>query len=123
MRESNLPQRLFNGNGLPKINSGQKALFLLICKKLNQREIIKYGEYEKIYFNEVKQYNQRGENYWDSEINDWGWRYRDYNDYEIEQMVKSWLLRALGTLIKKGYLIVLPRIEFVKSNDNSKLLK
>lgn len=109
---NNLPQKIFNGNGMPKINTGQEALFLLICKKLKRKEIIQREEIKKIYTSVVQKSKYTSEYCWDREKGGWRYQPRKYQEWEIENLVTSWLLRALGSLIKKGYLAVVPRIEF-----------
>lgn len=111
---NNLPQRIFNGNGLPKINGGQQALFLLVCKCLKHSRKVEYEEIMGIYTSVVQRSCNKSDGYWDKEKNCWGWNSRRYDPWEIDILAQSWLLRALGALIKKGYLTVVPCIEFSK---------
>ncbi len=109
---NNLPQKIFNGNnGMPKINTGQEALFLLISKKLKEKQIIQYEETKQIYTSTVQRSEYTTESSWDNIRGEWVYEPRKYQEWEIEILVYSWLLRALGALIKKGYLAVIPRIE------------
>ena len=110
---------MFNGNnGLLKINTGQEALFLLVCKKLKQQQIVHHDEAMEIYLSVVQMSEYTGWNCWDNDSGKWEWKSRLKNEWEIEGCFQAWLLRALGTLIKKGYLTVIPCIEFTKQIEN-----
>jgi len=115
---NNLPQKIFHTNNMPFINTGQQALFLLICKKLKQKTTVEYEEIKNIYTTTVQRSEYTSEDYWDREKDKWNWTSRKYEDWEIDNLMSSWLLRALGALIKKGYLLVIPRIEFTKQLRN-----
>lgn len=113
---SNLPQKIFNGDsGMPGINTGQEALFLLVCKALEEKRIIQYKECEHIYKTTVMVSEFGWSDFWDSDEQEWKDKQYKRTDWEIKQLADSWLLRALGALIKKGYLTVIPRIELSKS--------
>ena len=104
---TNLPT-IFNGKLRP-INDGQKALMILISKKYEKKEQIEYEELEKIYQKKV----QRNKKY-----HYWTYKneciYEDYLDYQMTQLVTSWVLRAIGALVKKGYLTVIPKINLTR---------
>jgi len=112
------PHNLFNGEKLPKINKGQEALYLLICKKIKAKKKVEYDELMEIYKSSVQMSEYTSDNYWDNEKGDWGYKTRLHTDFEINYLMQSWLLRALGSLIKKGYLMVLPMIEFTKNQKH-----
>ena len=97
---------------MPEINTGQEALFLLVCKKLKEKQIIQHEEIKEIYTSMVQRYEYTNEHYWNQEKGEWSDRPRKYYEWEIDNLITSWLLRALGALIKKGYLTVIPRIKF-----------
>ena len=119
---TNLPQKIFNGdNGMPKINTGQEGLFLLVCKALKEKRIVQYKEIKHIYQTVVQESEFTGFEYWDTEKQEYVWKSRKYSDWEIDNLTNSWLLRALGSLIKKGYLAVIPRIELSKQIEGELL--
>jgi hypothetical protein len=50
-----------------------------------------------------------------------GWVERDYFPWEIEDYALRWLTRSLGILIRKGFLLIMPRIDFrLKQKDPNK---
>ncbi|MCK5609329.1 hypothetical protein KAR91_46075, partial [Candidatus Pacearchaeota archaeon] len=83
-----------------------------ICTKLEEKAIVQYKEVEGIYLNTVQVSQYTYGSYWDNAAQSWESKRRLYEDWEVKVLVNAWLLRALGTLIKKGYLTVLPRIQF-----------
>ena len=101
-----LPQ-LFNGKLRP-INEGQKALMVLVSIKYQSYEHIEYEELRTIYQKKVQR--NKHSTYWTRD----GWKTVDYADWEIYNLTTSWVLRAIGTLVKKGYLTVIPKINFSK---------
>jgi hypothetical protein len=111
------PIKLFGDGDLPKINKGQEALFCLVSRKLKEQKKVEYDELMEIYLYNVQMCSLRSEAVWDSKTGKYSYEGRPYRDFEIEQMMQSWLLRALGTLIKKGYLMVIPRMEFTKKQE------
>jgi len=118
----NLPENIFNGSKLKGVNDGQRALLILICKKLKDGQHVQHDELITIYKTKVQREQRCWTPYYDHEKEKWGHRYEDYTDYQIESNAQNWLLRALGALIKKGYLTVLPRIDFSKIQEKSQAL-
>ena len=100
---------------LKNINNGQKTLLRLICKKHNKRELIGRDEITKIYKEEVQRNKLFLNYYYDHDEKKYKTERIPYNEYQIEFYVTSWVLRALGALIRKGYLTVMPRIDFSKN--------
>ena len=102
---------IFNDKLRP-INDGQKALMILISKKYEKAEQIEYEELEKIYHEKV----QRNKKYWsyyhtyDEQEKRWYAGYEEYEKWQLDILVTSWVLRSIGTLVKKGYLTVIPKI-------------
>ena len=84
-------------------------------KNINSVGNVKFSneELEIIYKEKVQRYKSAKRGLWDSQE---GWieEPRKYFDWEIDQMLQAWVLRALGALIKKGYLTVIPRISLNK---------
>jgi hypothetical protein len=95
---------------LKPINDGQKALLRLICEKYKNNEPLQKEEAKQIYIEKVKRkigitYTYRlGDSPWETKT-------YPYKDWELDQLTISWMLRALGALIQKGYLTVIPRIQ------------
>lgn len=104
--------KLFQGH-LKPLNDGQRALLRLVTEKYQNGGIVQYEELEIIYKEKVQRYKSAKRGLWDSQE---GWieEPRKYFDWEIDQMLQAWVLRALGALIKKGYLTVIPRISLNK---------
>jgi hypothetical protein len=112
--DTNLPQRIFDVEVLPPVNDGQRELFGLICRRLKEKAIVQHREILFIYQTYVQESEYSSAGYFDEEQDKWIENFRKYKDWEIEALCNAWLLRALGTLIKKGYLTVIPQIQFAE---------
>lgn len=100
---------------LRPINDGQKALLRLISEKYQNGGIISKDEMTKIWNEKIRRHNKFWDYYggeYDTTLKRRTGAYRDYEDFQIDQLVTSWVLRALGALIQKGYLTVIPRMQF-----------
>lgn len=115
---SNLPQKMFDDGNLPSLNTGQKALFLLVCDALEQKRAIQFKECKYIYKMAVQKSDFSSWYYLDEETQKYVQVKRKYSDNEVDNKCNGWLLRTLGSLIKKGYLTVIPRIELKKTLSN-----
>lgn len=75
---SDLPQKIFNGNDLPGINTGQEALFLLVYQAVKEKRIIQYKEVKHIYQTTVQVSTYTWDEYYDNEKQEWADRTREY---------------------------------------------
>lgn len=111
--EKNLPSLFQQLPG--NINDGQKELLNLICLKYQNNQSINKEEIVNIYRLKVQRQKERWDNYYEYDRQNDKWRgaYVPYSSWHIEDLATSWLLRALGALMKKGYLTVIPRINLI----------
>jgi hypothetical protein len=113
---------VFGGLKKNKINNGQIMLYQLVCEKIKTKQTIQYQEIEDIYINHVQRSKSGACLVWDKEKKHYTWEKRNYDEADIQRLAESWVLRAIGTLIKKGYLTVVPVMNLRKKglNDDSK---
>ena len=118
MTKKNPPQKLFGNGELPRLNGGQEVLFHLVCEAIWENKKVDYDDLMDVYQFEVQRSGNKSTLCWDEASGKHVWRSSPYADWELEQLMQSWLLRALGALIKKGYLTVVPRMELVRPKLN-----
>jgi len=106
---------------LRPINDGQKALMVLISKKYKTSEQIDYNELKEIYEKKVQRSKKYYEYYhtYDEKEKKWIGGYVIYEKWRVELMVTSWVLRAIGALVKKGYLTVIPKINLSRLEEKT----
>ena len=92
----------------PTLTPAQKALVALIINKYKAGTQIILDEVRPIY----KLAMRESEHYmgWRDDDGVWQERRRPYTEQYMKDKATQWLLRNLGSLIKKGYLTVIPRI-------------
>lgn len=101
----------------PHLSKGQKVLYSLICKKLEREERLTFQEAKDIYINNSCRDVRDGIPY----------RYDYYHrnaedkivgacipmeEWYLSQIVMMWLTHNIGCLVLKGYLKVIPTIDF-----------
>ena len=114
----------------PKLSTGQKVLFDLICEKLKSGDKLTIEESRKIYIKNVCRSFENGKpavyNYYYKRIQEPKWnkdgklildakfegRYEPMTEQYLNLTVLQWLTHNIGALVLKGYLKVLPIIEF-----------
>lgn len=95
-----------------KLTDGEIALLALIKNKLKNNLSITREDFVKIYQKRVQRYAQKDGLYdYDSENNRFIYKPRDYLKSEIELQAYQWFVSALGRLIIKAKLIVIPVID------------
>lgn len=105
----------------PRLTKGQKDLLHLIDGKLKANEQILYVEAEEIWINKVCRMVKDGIpyywNYWHKEYIDENGEKQWHGGYDplpkswLPTRVLLWLTANIGSLVLKGYLEVIPRIE------------
>lgn len=95
-----------------KLNDGELALLALMKKKLKTRTVVTHEDIIDIWENHVrctkKKYTLVD---YDNTLDEYKWGYVDYQDYEILNKAKQWFYSALGRLICKQKLVVIPVID------------
>ena len=107
---------LFEGK-LLGLNDGQKMLLRLICDKYKNGRTITHDDILNIYQQYVQRYTHSPVRTYDFGTQSWKYKEVPFSDWYVEELARSWLLRALGALIKKGYLTVIPRIDLSRKNN------
>ena len=113
-------------NGFRKLRSSQKDFYNILVEKIKNNENISYSEMEIFYFEKVAK--NKDKMYWcyykNVERDDNGnfvkfiGGYKPLEPWQIEMRVKDWTIRTIGILVIKGYLKILPVIDF---NNNIKI--
>lgn len=100
---------------LPKLRPGPMALYLLFHNSVAEKRVIKRDEIFFIY----KEYVAAGKGYSQvlSKDRKLVWVIRDWMDWQWEQNFNNWFVRTLGSLLKKGYLRVVPAIDLSKYSE------
>ena len=96
------------------LSSGQQELYKLLCDTLNGKtEKVARPDIINIYNKTVRRSEKRYEDYhkYDHENKRWIGSYVEYEDWRIEMYAEMWFIRALGALIRKGYITVIPLID------------
>lgn len=114
-----------NDTGLPTVTiensrhhltKGQEKLLALILDKYKKSEKILIEEVQPIY--QIAMTRKRNQGWFrDSEGKTHEWD-NEYTPAYLTDKATQWLLRNLGSLIKKEYLTVIPRIQLNKENPN-----
>lgn len=95
----------------PKLRPGQLALYVLFCRSVKESRVLKREEIFTIY----KDYVAEGESdkfiyAWDGTRNG-VWKVVSWDEWEWKRNFEGWFVRTLGSLLKKGYLRVVPAID------------
>lgn len=103
--------QLFSENKKPKLNEGQKAFLALVEDCFKKNKPITHDEIREIYLTKVSshviqywcwnQATQKNE-YWTTKRSDW----------DIDTGTQNWIVSCIGRLVRKGYLTVIPTIQF-----------
>lgn len=87
------------------LTKAQQALLFLINEKVKENKPLTIEDADEIHLKYVNKERKSG---WQTGEITWG-------DWYTREVVTAWLLRNLGSLIIKGYLMVLPRIEITQT--------
>lgn len=100
---------------LPKLRPGPMELYLLFHNSVAEKRVIKRDEIFFIY----KEYVASGKGYAQvlSKDRKLVWVVRDWMDWQWEQNFNNWFIRTLGSLLKKGYLRVVPAVDLTKCSE------
>lgn len=104
-----------------RLSKGQVPLYAKLVKNSNEGTVLQYEECEEMYL----KYGCRGirsgiphtyNNYksWDEKSDSWKGAYEAMTECEIQRATSMWIMHNIGSLVLKGYLKVLPQIEFGK---------
>lgn len=95
---------------LPKLYPAQKDLYALICETCINGELLNTSKAFAIYksFAKAKTYH----NYYNSETKEYFSKTTEWGEWEWSLNFKNWILRSLGQLVMKGYLKIMPTIDF-----------
>lgn len=92
-----------------RLTDAQSELYALICNVCKGSKGLKKEDTFAIY----KKYARgKGETYSTNSEGVRVWRWVDWCDWEWNRNFNSWLFRSLGSLVMKGYLTVIPTIDF-----------
>ena len=103
-------------NKLPKLRPGPMQLYLLFHNSVAEKRVIKRDELFFIY----KEYVAKGKGYtqrWSSEYNKLVWVICDWCEWQWETNFNNWFTNTLGSLLKKGYLRVVPAVDLTKCSE------
>ena len=99
------------------LTKGQRSLLDLINEKTASGEVINMKECSKIYLKDVQRSTYTNDQTYNHETKDWVMYRRKRVDYEIENSIIQWTVYALGALVKKGYVAIMPMIDFTKTKE------
>ncbi len=103
----------------PKLNEGQIALLKLIESSYENQFKITLQQLIKIYKSHVQRYKKRETVTYDHEEKCYVGIYVSYKKIDIERAAITWTFRTIGSLVLKGYLIVIPKIQLRElTNEN-----
>ena len=105
---------------LPKLYPAQRDLYDLIFNTCSNGGLLNTKSAFEIY---KKHAQGKGWTYdhYDHEKKQCVSAYKDWTPYLWEFNFKNWILRALGALVYKGYLRILPAIDFSELEQDIKL--
>lgn len=102
-----------------KLTKGQLALYELILEANKNKFVISKERLKMIYINSV----QRSMEYWNpwkEKIGDqWKGGYEQRSEWQLDINCLAWFTMALGSLIKKGYLTVIPKFNLKDAKELS----
>lgn len=117
MNETN--KSLCGINRTTRLTKGQLALYELILEANRDKFVISRQRLKTVYVNNV----QRNKEYWNPWKERVGDKYRGgyehRNEYVENINCMNWFTNALGALIKKGYLTVIPKFNLKKAKELS----
>ena len=99
------------------LSKGQKVLYSIICKKLEQDKPLVMEEAVEMWLNNVcKTFNNGIPCYWNwyhhkDEKDEWRGGLTPLTQYEIKLRSLSWLMMSIGSLVLKGYLKIIPKLQ------------
>jgi len=112
--------------GFRKLKNNQKDFYNILAYKIKANENISYAEMEKFYLEKV--IVNKDKMYWnyyanvqrdnDGKFISFKGGYSPLQPWQIEQRVKDWTMRTIGILVIRGYLKVLPIIDFSIYKNN-----
>ena len=89
-----------------RLNQGQTMLYKKISEVTDNKETLHFSDAMEIY----KTFVLRETRYWP----EWGNKSYPYTDWQLKEYCNNWLLRAIGALVKKGYIAMIPMIDLEK---------
>lgn len=101
-----------------RLTAGQKELYFLLCEKIKNNSILTIDEAKKIYIDFSCQCKKDGIPYWykwtgwNKEENRAIYEFVPMNEAMIVDATLRWLVYNIGVLVMKGWLKILPIIEF-----------
>ncbi len=101
----------------PRLTIGQKALFNLTCKKIQEKSALTFEESQLLYTlygcREARDGVLYYMDWWDHKDENGNWRekLKPMNEYHARIATLTWLTHNIGSLVLKGYLKVLPVLE------------
>lgn len=104
---------------LPKLRKSQLDLYELICNCCKNNQTLNVTEAFIIYKKHGAGQSWNDYLKYDKENDRWIGGVRIWNDYIWKQNFKLWILHTLGALLWKGYLTVLPTIDFSELLNNN----
>jgi len=101
---------------IPKLSIGQLKIYTLFCQSIKEERVVNREELFQIY----KKHVGRG----DSEVHVRKgdvivWEDRPWCDWEWNRNFETWFVYALGALLKKGYLRVMPAIDLSEISEST----
>lgn len=101
---------------LPKLHKNQLGLYVLFCNAVKDNRVLSGDELFAFYKNNVasgeSDYPVHGSQLWQP----LPWR-----EWEWKRNFESWFIYSLGSLLKKGYLRVVPAIDLSQLSANKAL--
>ena len=95
-----------------KLKPGPLALYVLLWTAVQDQRTVTRKECFAIYKEKVGCGQSECRVYKDGEFSHWGWR--DWNDWQWQQNFEVWFVYTLGSLMKRGYLKLVPAVDLSK---------
>lgn len=93
-----------------KLRKDQRKLYMLLCYRLKKKAQVTRNDIIYLYKKYVQRIPEKFTNIYNHDKKEWETGYVLLKDYETQDRAMKWFISALGRLIVKGYLIVLPVI-------------
>lgn len=97
---------------LPKLSPSQKELLQLLCKAVNENDVVSKSRLFSLYKGHARGESERYVRNFDAKEGEPEAHWIDvpWDEYEWQRNFSNWFVYSLGSLLRKGYLKVVPAI-------------
>lgn len=96
-----------------ELRPGPKALYILFFNAVKEERVLKRAELFSVY----ERYVARGKSdrpTWATPTSNSVWRSVNWNEWEWDRNFETWFVYTLGSLLKRGYLKIIPAVDLSK---------